>query len=158
MKVTKVLADNRKRVFAVHCGKRGGKRVLEFPFSKLRLCPSHNNSVSRAWPDPDVSNQGFSYELVSGHSDTVPLDAVLEYHRDPNYLREIILYKLTLAAQEIIKSKGIRKRELVRRLGTSPSQLYRLLDQTFYGKTIDQMHKLLHILGCALEVTIKEAA
>ena len=32
--------------------------------------------------------------------------------------------------------------------------MYRLLDQTFYGKTIDQTVKLLHVLGHTVSVVV----
>ncbi len=39
-----------------------------------------------------------------------------------------------------------------RRLGTSASQLYRLLDPTNYKKSVDQMLALLLVLGCDVDV------
>jgi hypothetical protein len=56
----------------------------------------------------------------------------LEYNRDPNYLRDLMLYKLTIEAQRRIAGSPLSKREIIRRLGTSTTQLYRLLDQTNY--------------------------
>jgi hypothetical protein len=40
-------------------------------------------------------------------------------------------------------------------LGTSPAQLYRLLDQTNYAKSIDQLLALLSILDCEVELVVK---
>ncbi|MBI2369746.1 MAG: hypothetical protein HYV08_05825 [Deltaproteobacteria bacterium] len=58
------------------------------------------------------------------------MEQVLEYNRDPNYLRDLLLYRLTLEAQRRINASPPSKREIIRRLGTSAAQLYRLLDQT----------------------------
>jgi hypothetical protein len=46
----------------------------------------------------------------------------------------------------------------MRRVGTSPTQFYRLIDQTFYRKTIDQMVRLLAALDCPVDLVFQEAA
>jgi len=69
-------------------------------------------------------------------------------------MRDLLLYRLTLSAQQKVKNSRISKRELIRRLGTSPAQLYRLLDQTNYKKTIDQLTTLLHILDCKVDLVV----
>jgi len=50
------------------------------------------------------------------------------------------------------------KREIIRRLGTSPAQLYRLLDTTNYRKSIDSVVELLQVLDCAVEFVVRERA
>ena len=47
---------------------------------------------------------------------------------------------------------------MIRRLGTSPAQLYRLLDQTNYAKSVDQMLALLSVLDCEVELVVKHRA
>ena len=42
----------------------------------------------------------------------------------------------------------------VRRLGTSAAQLYRLLDQTNYRKSVDQVLNLLHVLDCDVDLIV----
>ena len=71
-------------------------------------------------------------------------------------MRDLLLYKLTLAAQERVKSSPLSKRELIRRLGTSPAQFYRLLDQTNYKKSMDQLMVLLHILDCEVDLVVRK--
>jgi hypothetical protein len=44
---------------------------------------------------------------------------------------------------------------LIRRLGTSPAQFYRLLDQTNYSKSMDQLMDLLGILDCEVDLVVK---
>jgi hypothetical protein len=46
----------------------------------------------------------------------------------------------------------------VRRLKTSPSQLYRLLDPANYKKSMDEMMRLLAVLGYRVEVQLVEDA
>ena len=50
---------------------------------------------------------------------------------------------------------GERALEIVRRLGTSATQLYRLLDQTNYRKSVDQLLRLLNILECDVDLVVR---
>ncbi len=79
----------------------------------------------------------------------------MAYNQDPNYLRDLLLYRLTLEAQKRVKASALSKRELIRRLGTSAAQFYRLLDQTNYRKSIDQVLNLLHVLDCDVDLVVK---
>ena len=99
--------------------------------------------------------EGFTYRLESGAEDTVHLDAVLEYNRDPGYLNELLLHGLTVETLKALEDSGLSKRELIRRLGTSPSQFYRLLDPTYYGKSVGQMLALLHLLGKEVDLVVR---
>jgi len=58
------------------------------------------------------------------------LDAFLDYNRDPEYIRRVLVYRLTIQSLKLMDSHSITKRELARKLHTSPTQLYRLLDAT----------------------------
>lgn len=39
--------------------------------------------------------------------------------------------------------------------GTLATQLYRLLDQTNYSKSIDQLLSLLHVLDCEVDLQVR---
>lgn len=60
--------------------------------------------------------------------------------------------------RSLIKKSPLSKREIVRRLRTSATQLYRLLDQTNYRKSVDQLLSLLHVLDCDVDLLIKKAS
>jgi BMFP domain-containing protein YqiC len=45
--------------------------------------------------------------------------------------------------------------EIVRRLGTSAAQLYRLLDQTNYRKSVDQVLARLQVLNREVDLVIR---
>jgi hypothetical protein len=62
---------------------------------------------------------------------------------------------LTLEAQKRVARSPLSKREIVRRLGTSAAQLYRLLDQTNYRKSLDQVLALLQVLNCDVDLVIR---
>ena len=70
-------------------------------------------------------------------------------------MADIFLYQLTLWAQEAVKKSPLSTREIIRRLGTSPTQYYRLLDQTNYKKSVRQLITLLHIVDCEIELILK---
>ena len=109
------------------------------------------------FPDADAGSEAFTYRLESGAEDTVHLDAVLEYNQDPGLLNEPLLYRLTVQAREAVEKTSLSKREMIRRLGTSPSQFYRLLDPTYYGKSVGQMLALFRLLGLEVEVVVTPA-
>lgn len=154
MKIRSVEANNRRKVFEV----RTDEQVLTYPYARLRLRPDPKNRIARVFVDPELGDEAFTYVLESGAEDSIHVDEVLEYNEDPNYLKDLLLYKLTLEAQKRAAESSLSKREIIRRLGTSASQFYRLLDQTNYSKSVGQMLALLHVLGCDVDVVVKKKA
>ena len=150
MKIKKVTANNRKKAFEV--ATHGKDHV--FPYAKLEFPPTPDNRIACVYVDRELDREAFTYELESGDQGTVHIDHVLEYNRDPRYMRDLLLYKLTLFAQEQVKASSLSKREIIRRLGTSPAQFYRLLDQTDYKKSIDQLMALLSVLDCDVDLVV----
>lgn len=110
------------------------------------------------YPDPETGREPFTYRRASGAEDTIHLDAVLEYHQDPEYLNEVLLHRLSVEAGKALTSSGIAKREVARRLGTSPSQLYRLLDPIHTGKSVGPLLGVLHLLGQEVELIVRPRA
>ncbi len=99
---------------------------------------------------------GTAGEVGITHGLTIPVEEInaragvlggrkLEYNQDPGHLRDLLLYRLTLEAQKRITTTRLANREIIRRLGTSPAQLHRLLDQTNYRKSVDLL-RLLQVL------------
>ena len=154
MKILRVFANNKKKVFAIHTK----RYLMEYPYSKLKLKPSNADPVVSVISDPEAGNEAFTYALLSGKEDTIHIDSVLFHNKDSDYLCRIHLHNLTVEAIEAIERSGISKREVARSLKTSPRQLYRLLDPAYYGKTINQMLKLLHALGRDVEIQVKRRA
>jgi hypothetical protein len=151
MKVRSVKHNNRKKAFEV----RAGSKILVFPYAKAVPVPTSDDPIVDLFVDKDLAREGFGYVLESGQEGTVHIEQVLEYNQDPNHLRDLLLYKLTLEAQKRVKSSPLSKREIIRRLGTSATQFYRLLDQTNYRKSVDQLLSLLHILDCEVELVVR---
>ena len=152
MKITKVEPNNRRKVFEVST--RQGS--YSFPYAKLRAQPSRTNRVAEVYADPELGREAFTYRLSSGEEDTIHMDAVLEYNQDPEYLKELLLHRLTIEARTGVEESGISKRELIRRLGTSASQFYRLLDTAYARKSVGQLLALLHLVGRDVNIVVKK--
>lgn len=154
MKIHAVEANNRKKAFEL----RTVRDTFVYPYAKLDVQPTHDDPVVEVYPDPETGREAFTYRLESGAEDTVHIDAVLEYHQDPAYLNDLLLHRLSVEAVKALKESGIAKREVIRRLGTSASQLYRLLDPSDASKSVGQMLALLHLLGREVDVVVRTSA
>lgn len=152
MKITSVRANNRKRVFEVVT--RSGE--WPFPYGKTDPSPTPADPIVDVYVDPELAREGFTYLLASGAEGSVMMDHVLDYNEEPGYMRDLLLYNLTAEALTRIETTSLSRREIIRRLGTSPAQFYRLLDTTNYRKSVDKMLALLQVLGCEVEVTVRE--
>lgn len=151
MKIQSVRCNNRKKAFQV----KVSNGMLPFPYSKTEPRPSVKDPIVTVRVDRELGGEGFTYVLESGKEGTVHSEQVLEYNQDPHYLRDTMLYKLTIEAQKRVKASLLSKREIIRRLGTSATQFYRLLDQTNYSKSIDQLLSLLHVLDCEVNLQVR---
>lgn len=149
MKITGVSFDNRRRAFDVTT-RRG---VFTFPYGKCQPPIAHGDKVLDVAPDPELAREAFTYHLASGAEGSVPMDGVLDYNADPTYLADLALYELTCRARDRFEESGIGVREAARRLGTSPPQLYRLLDPTNRSKNAHQLFALMALTGVGLGVT-----
>jgi len=151
MKIRSVKANNRRKGFEV----MAGKKRFSFPFARLEVQPTAEDPITKVFVDQELGAEGFTYLLQSGREGTVHIEEVLEQNQDPDYLRDRLLYQLTLEAQKAVAGTPLARRELIRRLGTSPSQLYRLLDQTNYRKSVDQVLRLLKVLNCDVQLIVR---
>jgi hypothetical protein len=145
MKIQSVTHNNRKRAFQV----KASKKMFQLPYSKVDPRPTVNDPVAKLYVDQELGREGFTYVLKFGKEGTVHSEQVLEYNQDPHYMRDALLYKLT------VEASALSKREIIRRLGTSATQFYRLLDQTNYRKSIDQLLFLLHVLDCDVDLLVR---
>lgn len=152
MKIRSVKCNNREKAFEI----RTSNRVLPFPYSKAEPRPTTDDPIGLVFVDKELGGEAFTYALKSGKEGTIHVEQVLEYNQDPWYLRDVLLYKLTIEAQNRLERSALSKREVIRRLGTSATQFYRLLDQKNYRKLVDQMLSLLHVLDCDVDLIVRE--
>ena len=154
MKIQSVTHNNRKKAFQV----KTSKKLFQLPYSRVDPQPDAADPIARVFVDKELGDEGFTYVLESGKEGTVHGEQVLEYNQDPRYLRDALLYKLTIEAQKRVEASALSKREIIRRLGTSATQFYRLLDQTNSRKSVDQLLSLLHVLDCDIELLVRTKA
>ncbi len=151
MRIRSVTANARRKAFDVLVP----RKTYTFPYAKCTPRPSGSDPVAEVFVDAELANEAFTYRLRQGGEGSVHMEQVLDFNKDPSYLRDVLVYQLTLAAQRRVTGTSLSKREIVRRMGTSPAQLYRLLDQTNYAKTVDQLLRLLSVLDCDVEFVVR---
>lgn len=144
--------DNRKRAFVLTT-ERG---TFSYPYVKCDPPPTPADPVTEFWIDDELAREGLTYLLASGQEGFVLVDMALDYNREPRYMRDMLLHQLTVDAVKALAASGLSKREVLRRLGTSPAQLYRLLDPADYRKSVDKMLELLSVLGCHVEMSVRQ--
>jgi DNA-binding Xre family transcriptional regulator len=150
-KFKKIKFDNKKRTF--HLEYTSGLKV-ECPYSALRI----RGKVIEAAPDAEVGRHSFYFILENGKKDFVPFDQPLHIAQHPEYVKQQTLYEVTKQLNEFIEREKVSKRELARRLGTSMSQLSRLLDTTNYKKELSRLIELAAMLNYEFKWRFKKAA
>ena len=153
MKIRTVEANGRKKAFEI---RTSDGRVLLYPYARLRHGVGRSDRVDEVFVDAELGREAFTYRLASGDEGTVHMDQVLDYTRDPDYLRDLTVYELTLEAKQRVERSALSKREIIRRLGTSATQFYRLLDPTNSTKSIGQLISLLEVLDCEVELVVRD--
>jgi hypothetical protein len=153
MNIRKVIFNNRRRSFELLIS----RRRFSYPYFKCNPIPGPGDRVVAAAVDYELGGEGFTYRLESGTEGTVHMEQVLDYNRDPAYLRDLFLHKITIEAIRRVKESPLSKREITRRLGTSAAQFYRLIDPTNYRKSLGQLVTLLYLLDCELDLVIRQS-
>lgn len=153
MKIEAVKPNNRKKAFEVTLA---DGRTLIYPYARLRAPLQSGERIAVVDVDSELADEALTYRGSQGSEGSVHVEQVLEYNSDPGYLRELAIYELTLEAQKRVEGSRLSKREIIRRLGTSAAQFYRLLDQTNYSKSIGQLLSLLEILNCDVEFLVRD--
>lgn len=152
MKIKTVGLNNHRRSFEIELAGRG---TFSFPYGKADPAPTPEDPVDDVFVDSELGGEGITYRLESGREGSVLSDHVLEYHKDPSTMRDLLLHQLTVEAVSRVEESPLGIREISRRLSTSPTQLYRLLDPANYRKTVDRMLELLQVLDAEVEVRVK---
>ena len=155
MKIRSVTLNNRKNEFLVV--NRSGV-TYSFPYAEADPVPGTDDRIEEVFVDKELGNEAFTYILESGKEGSVHIDQVLEYNEDPNYLAELLTYKLTLEARDGVENSGLSRRQIAKRLKTSVPQLYRLLDPANTRKSMNQLVALLHILNRDVDFVVRKGA
>lgn len=144
--------NNRKREFSLELSGRG---TLPFPYHRCDPPPTSDDPIADFFIDDELGREGVTYVLQSGADGSVLADMVRDFHRDPSYMRDLLLHQLSVEARKRFDGSGVGIRALARRLETSPAQIYRLLDATNYAKTVDRMLELLQVLDAEVEIVVR---
>ena len=153
MKIRSVTSNNRRNEFTVVA--RSGA-TYTFPYSEADPCPNSGDRLVDVFVDKELGNEAFTYILESGEEGSIHIEHILEHNEDPMYLAELLMYKLTLEAQEGIEGSGLSMRQIAKRLKTSVPQLYRLLDPVNTRKSMSQLVALLHVLNRDVDLVVKK--
>jgi hypothetical protein len=151
MKISRVSINNRKKEFSINT--RAGE-IYRYPYAKADPLPTSENRIESVFVDKELGCEAITYVLNSGDEGSIHVEQVLEYNKDPNYMAELLTYKLTLEARKGIEASGLSRRQVAKRLKTSVPQLYRLLDPANTSKSINQLVALLHVLSCRVDLVI----
>src|SRR6185503_8580093 len=98
-----VIPNNRTRAFDVVIG----TQRYSYPFAKADPAPTSEDPVKSLEIDRECARHIFNYYLASGKDGWVHSEMVLEYNRDPAFLRDNLLYNLTIQAQEAIEKSPL---------------------------------------------------
>lgn len=150
-KFKKVAFDNKKRVFILEY--TSGLKV-DCPYSCLGI----KGKIIEAGSDVEVGHHSFYFVTENGKKDFVPYDQPLHIVQNPEYVKHQTLYEVTKQLNGLIEKAKVPKRELARRLGTSLSQLARLLDATNYKKELSRLIELAVMLNYEFKWSFKKAA
>ena len=151
MKISRVSINNRRKEFSIVT--RAGA-AYSYPYMETAPLPDSENRVRVVYVDEELGSEAITYVLNSGDEGSIHIDQVLEYNEDPNYMAELLTYKLTLEARKRIETCGLSRRQVAKRLKTSVPQLYRLLDSANSRKSINQLVTLLHVLNCKVDLVV----
>lgn len=155
MKIRKVTANNRKREFSIVTW--GGAEYV-YPYSRSDHSISANDPIEQLFVDKELGKEAFTYVLASGKEGSIHIEQVLEYNEDPEYLADLLTYKLSIEAMNGLESSSLSRRQIAKRLNTSVPQLYRLLDPANTSKSMKQLVALLHVLDRDVELVVKKKA
>jgi hypothetical protein len=150
-KFKKVEFNNKKRVFKLSYN---SGLVVECPYAALGI----KEKVVEAAPDKEVGGHSFYFILENGKQDYVPFDQPLYISNNPDYMRQELMFELTMNILSIIEDVGISKRELARSLKTSVTQINRLLDQTNYNKDLSRLIQIASLLNYDFDWEFKKVA
>ncbi len=97
----------------------GTRRDYRFPYAKADPGPSSGGSLASVCVDEELAGEAFTYRAGVGQEGTVHIEQVLDYNRDPRYLRRPPRVQAHPGCPQAGGDKPFSERELIRRLGTS---------------------------------------
>ena len=87
-----------------------------------------------------------------GRIGIVTVDEVFEYYAER--LVDRVRRKLAREAKKRVEASSLSRREMIRRLGTSAGQFYRLIDEREERASFGQLLALLEVVGADVDVVV----
>jgi len=95
VKIRSVTANNCKNEFVLVTD--AGVEYA-FPYAQAMPAPTPDDPLAELFVNEKLGREAVNYRLHSGHEGSVHLEQVLEYNEVPEYLADLLLYRLTLEA------------------------------------------------------------
>lgn len=142
--------NNRKKVLTVHYV---NDKTAEVHYAQLGI----KKNLEAVWVDKETKGHSLGLRFEDGTEDYMPYDQPLALSKDPEYLLQAHIERLTAVIKATIRERKISKRFLAERLGTSDNQIQRLLNPAILNKNLEQLYKVATIVGLEFEWHIKKA-
>jgi hypothetical protein len=82
--------------------------TYDFPYATLQVPPSPEDLIAAVHVDDELGREALTYTLDSGREGTVHLNQVLDHNREPGYVADLLLYKLTVEAEKRLEAERQR--------------------------------------------------
>lgn len=130
---------------------RGG--ALCMPAKRMDPRPTARNPIVGADWDPDIGHNGVAYRLRNGRVGMVVWDQALDANSDPEYVATMQVHRARASAVMLLRkhTEGMSVRQIAKRLGTSTSQVQRMLAGEPKA-SLDAIIRALGLLGVEVEV------
>lgn len=130
-----------------------GKRVTLL-YASLNL----KKKIQRVWVDRETKGKSVGMEFEDGLVDYLPYDQPLAIVKDPEYILQNHIERITAQIKDEIARQKIPRRFLARQLKTSENQIQKLLNPEILNKNLGQLYKMVSLLGLECEIQIRKAA
>jgi hypothetical protein len=140
------------------------KKQIEIVYTNGKHASIHFGSVGikklikEVKVDWETNGKSLKITFEDDSIDYLPYDQPLVIVRDPEYLLQIHIERITAKIKEAIAKKKISKRFIAERLGTSDNQVQRLLNPDILNKNFSQLYKIADLVGLEFEVSVKDVA
>ena len=140
------------------------KRQIEVTYTSGKKYTIHYSSLGikknilEALIDDETKGHSIIFKFNDGKHDYMPYDQPLAIMKDPEYLLSTHIEYITAMIKKTLKDKKISKKYLAEQLNTSENQIHRLLNPTILNKNLEQLYKIISLLGYEFKISIDQAA
>ena len=150
--ISRVGFNNRKRAFEFQIG----SQTYVVPYARAGI--TRDERVARVSVEHGGDHDALRYVLkwrrrrAVSRIGIVTVDEACEYYAER--LGDRVRRKLAREAKTRVEASSLSRRELIRRLGTSPGQFYRLIDEREDRASFGQLLALLEVVGAEVDVVV----